>query len=537
MPLGDSITRGEDPNVPKNLQNGYRDDLLSKLNRAGIRSNFVGSQENGQGFDNDHEGHGGWTINRIASNVGNWLQSAKPDVILLKIGTNDVGFGRADISTLTAQLGSLLHTILQKRPSAHLIVSSIAPTNPAEIDAPAARADFQQRVVAFNAQIPKLVRNRARSGKNISFANVYGALNGTRNISQDGFHPNNSGYQKMANVFYGALQPVLKNGGSGSHQPGNSGNHNGATGFTSRDGNKLYGSRRADNIKGTLTNELFRGGRNRDILTGGGGADVFYYGSKAEGMDIITDFSDNDRLRFDVSVFGSNRDHFTFNSATNVLSYKNIAIAKLNGVNTLRTRNFLFTGSNYSGSPNGSGQRFGNRNTNGANNTSPRRNGNNGNASNNQATGFTARDGNKLYGSSRVDTITGTRANELFRGGRNRDILTGGGGADVFYYGTQAEGTDTITDFSSNDVIRIDASAFGGGLRAGDRLNSSAASTGTLVIGSNPRPRGQGAHFFFNTQTHLLSFDSDGINRRSSPVGIAVLNGVNTLRTSQIEFI
>ncbi|MEM6598768.1 MAG: hypothetical protein AAF635_11525 [Cyanobacteria bacterium P01_C01_bin.69] len=44
--VGDSITRGEDAQTPKAQQNGFRDDLAGKLSNAGIRFDFVSSQNN-----------------------------------------------------------------------------------------------------------------------------------------------------------------------------------------------------------------------------------------------------------------------------------------------------------------------------------------------------------------------------------------------------------------------------------------------------------------------------------------------------------
>ena len=57
MPLGDSITRGED-------LVGYRRELYVDLKNAGYDVDFVGSLQDGSStgytFDYDHEGHGGW---------------------------------------------------------------------------------------------------------------------------------------------------------------------------------------------------------------------------------------------------------------------------------------------------------------------------------------------------------------------------------------------------------------------------------------------------------------------------------------------
>ena len=87
MPLGDSITRGED-------LVGYRRELYVDLKSAGFNIDFVGSLQDGSStgytFDYDHEGHGGWSDGQIASNVFVFLTNNPADIVLLHIGTNGI---------------------------------------------------------------------------------------------------------------------------------------------------------------------------------------------------------------------------------------------------------------------------------------------------------------------------------------------------------------------------------------------------------------------------------------------------------------
>src|SRR3954463_4311363 len=84
MPLGDSITEGTQ--VP----GGYRIGLWQRLSGGGYRIDYVGSQFNGPSSlpDHDHEGHPGWRIDQIDANIGGWLQTYRPQTVLLHIGTN-----------------------------------------------------------------------------------------------------------------------------------------------------------------------------------------------------------------------------------------------------------------------------------------------------------------------------------------------------------------------------------------------------------------------------------------------------------------
>ena len=51
-------------------------------------------------FDQNHEGHSGWTADQIQSNVTAWANLNKPDVVLLHIGTNDISLNQSNSSTI-----------------------------------------------------------------------------------------------------------------------------------------------------------------------------------------------------------------------------------------------------------------------------------------------------------------------------------------------------------------------------------------------------------------------------------------------------
>jgi lysophospholipase L1-like esterase len=121
MPLGDSITEG------LSVAGGYRIELWSKLVAGGYTVDFVGSQSNGPSSlgDHDHEGHSGWTIAQIDSNVVGWLRTYTPHTILLHIGTNDI-YG-SDPAGAPARLGALLDHIISTAPSTEVFVAQIIP--------------------------------------------------------------------------------------------------------------------------------------------------------------------------------------------------------------------------------------------------------------------------------------------------------------------------------------------------------------------------------------------------------------------------
>ncbi|MGP4113467.1 extracellular catalytic domain type 1 short-chain-length polyhydroxyalkanoate depolymerase [Streptomyces sp. 4N509B] len=189
MPLGDSITDGF--NVP----GGYRVDLWQDFQAGGHDVDFVGSMVNGPSSlgDRDHEGHSGWTIQQIDQNITNWLTTHDPDTILLHIGTNDI-YG-SDPNGAPARLATLVDRITAQAPDTHLFVSTITPLG-----------FFNDRVQAFNSQVPGIVNAAAAEGANVHLVDNYSALT-TADLA-DGVHPNATGYSKMADVWYEALLSV-----------------------------------------------------------------------------------------------------------------------------------------------------------------------------------------------------------------------------------------------------------------------------------------------------------------------------------------
>ncbi|WP_330172712.1 SGNH/GDSL hydrolase family protein [Streptomyces sp. NBC_01498] len=189
MPLGDSITDGF--NVP----GGYRVNLWQHLASGGYAVDFVGSQFNGppELGDHDHQGHSGWRIDQLRSNIDGWLAASDPRTIMLQIGTNDVN-QNYDVANAPARLSGLIDRILQQKPQVQLFVATITPES---------SPDLEARVRTFNAALPGIVNSK---GPQVHLVDMYSAL--TVADLADGVHPNAGGYAKMAGVWYNALRSV-----------------------------------------------------------------------------------------------------------------------------------------------------------------------------------------------------------------------------------------------------------------------------------------------------------------------------------------
>ena len=192
MPLGDSITEGT------LFPGGYRIALEDQLSDLDV--DFVGSLSNGPSAlsDKDHEGHGGFGIAEITTSVNAWVNTQQPDIITLMIGTNDM-FDPGVASTAASRLSALIDQINTLSPDTNLVVASLPPFTQ--------DATINQRVVAFNSALPDIVSSKIAQGRNVALVDIYNQLTAS-DISEDGFHPNQSGHSKIAEALESAIRSI-----------------------------------------------------------------------------------------------------------------------------------------------------------------------------------------------------------------------------------------------------------------------------------------------------------------------------------------
>ncbi|KAK9782805.1 hypothetical protein SCAR479_01148 [Seiridium cardinale] len=201
-PLGASITHG----VASSDGNGYR-----KYLRDAIVSN--GNEWPGLIIDEVH----------TKSNTD--TPEYKPNLVLLNVGTNDA-IQDVDISQAGDRLSSLLADVYAQSPQTTVILSGLIRNG---------NSTVQDRAVQINAQYQSLASSLQQEGKPIIWANTFYSYNISRkansspgvtqkqcslissllvqgpdgpqasDISSDGTHPVDAGYQKMANVWYTAI--------------------------------------------------------------------------------------------------------------------------------------------------------------------------------------------------------------------------------------------------------------------------------------------------------------------------------------------
>jgi lysophospholipase L1-like esterase len=202
MPLGDSITAG--PGC-------WRAYLWNHLQTTGFTDiDFVGSQPGGGcpgGFpyDGDDEGHGGFAATGIAdqNQLPPWLAAARPDVVLMHLGTNDMWGGTIPVSSVLAAYTKLVGQMRASNPAMKIVVAQIIPMNPPGCTTCAAE------VRALDDAIPGWAAGLTTAASPIVVADLWTGFDTVADTVGDGVHPNDSGFQKMAARWYPALTPLI----------------------------------------------------------------------------------------------------------------------------------------------------------------------------------------------------------------------------------------------------------------------------------------------------------------------------------------
>jgi len=195
MPLGDSITHGEHGSTPIG---GFRDDLADMLLDEGIDFDLVGTLNDGTEGYPWHEGHPGETARYLAANIDYWLNQTHPDIVLLHIGTNDINSHYSN-TTIRNDIETLIENIWDYDSSIPVLLCSLIP-----------RDDSYNSI---NTDLCRLVHQLAiekqADGKAIRYVGQNEIwitnYNWANDYLYDAFHPNNSGYYVMADVYFSIL--------------------------------------------------------------------------------------------------------------------------------------------------------------------------------------------------------------------------------------------------------------------------------------------------------------------------------------------
>ena len=220
MCFGDSITDGFW------LPGGYRNTLCELLTEHGRATevDFVGPNWGGSGYDPQHAGYSGFSINDIAQAdsisgqrtgisgfAGNLMDTYQPDVVMLQIGTNDI-LSLYDLEHLGERLEPLAECITDKLPENGILYLATLPVMDAKNTLYISEYYFDTEkmdaaVDLCNTQIRALAKEMQAQGRPVALAEINKLL--TKADLFDGVHPSEEGYAKMGTFWYEKLSAYL----------------------------------------------------------------------------------------------------------------------------------------------------------------------------------------------------------------------------------------------------------------------------------------------------------------------------------------
>ncbi|MEP2775105.1 MAG: GDSL-type esterase/lipase family protein [Luteolibacter sp.] len=224
--IGDSITQS---NADGDVKGSPRKSLYDLLTKNGYTFSYTGHHaKNPDGLPESvadpadnlyhyHSGVSGIRIGEVGGDRGfasilekSWnegrLATAKPNVILIMLGTNDVGM----MENAPDRLRKLV-TGIYALPDVGEPTVFLATVPPNRRTGQERFADDRENVAAFNGTILEMVKDFIAEGKDIHFVDQFTPLddNYAATMRPDNLHPNATGNDTMAQTWFDAISNVV----------------------------------------------------------------------------------------------------------------------------------------------------------------------------------------------------------------------------------------------------------------------------------------------------------------------------------------
>ncbi|KAF2204680.1 SGNH hydrolase [Delitschia confertaspora ATCC 74209] len=191
----------------------WRANLWKKLQDAKVTNiDFVGSNKapdcgaNFKGYDGENEGHAGALATDYAKNknLTGWLKDAKPDIVLMHVGTNDIIQGRKTEEILDAY-SKLVDEMRGSTKNMKILISTLIPISPDKFP----DRDVPSGIKDLNSHMFDWAKKKSTKESPILIVDNYKGFDVAKD-TRDGEHTNASGDEKMATKFYDGLVDVIK---------------------------------------------------------------------------------------------------------------------------------------------------------------------------------------------------------------------------------------------------------------------------------------------------------------------------------------
>jgi hypothetical protein len=214
MPLGDSITQGGQGYA------SYRYELWFDLLDEGFTVDFVGQRDSVFGkppvldwypqdhdtFDRDHEGYWGWRTDEIAGIIFDATAAGKPDIVLVHLGTNDIGqMGEDGVTNADLNLRVIIDTVRSVRPDVTILLAQVLPIGPGT-----SYYENADQVDPLNDAIAAVAADMDRPESPVILVDQNSGFDLDTMMRSDGLHPNRAGEAQMSDAWLASLKPLLQ---------------------------------------------------------------------------------------------------------------------------------------------------------------------------------------------------------------------------------------------------------------------------------------------------------------------------------------
>ncbi|WP_017625627.1 GDSL-type esterase/lipase family protein [Nocardiopsis chromatogenes] len=211
MAVGDSLTHGGtgDFTWRYRLWNHLADtdpDLEFVGPRDGVENRATEGEDEHDGyadpdFGTAHDAMWGRTLKDASQEVGDTVAEYDPDVLLVLLGINDLGWLGAEPERMHGQVRDLLEEARQGDDPPQVLLAGVLPTQRG-VDDPS----FSAKVGAYNSGLDAIAEDESRSGARVVHVDIADAESYLPDRdTYDGTHPNARGELKIAAAFADAL--------------------------------------------------------------------------------------------------------------------------------------------------------------------------------------------------------------------------------------------------------------------------------------------------------------------------------------------
>ncbi len=207
LPLGASRVEGGRP-----AYESYRYNLWKELKENNWVFDFIGTQSddafypnfNGEEFDTDHEGRGGWTSGEILSGLSGWLnQTGPPDIVLLSSPGGNDGLQGLSYDQAVSNINAIIDILQSRNPNVTIIIEQIAPGHTDIMT-----AELTVFITQMQDEVITIAANKTTATSQVIAVDMYTAFNNS--YLADDVHYNEMGAAFIAEKYYNVLINVLE---------------------------------------------------------------------------------------------------------------------------------------------------------------------------------------------------------------------------------------------------------------------------------------------------------------------------------------